>query len=71
MQCAFPSDAAGAGTVDDTVVVERTDAFAFPRRERTRLHALSEDRPTRVLRVFSPALPIDGTRRIVKERDHE
>lgn len=45
------------GTNSETVVLTTGDAFTFPADNTHAFCALTDDRPTRVLWVFSPALP--------------
>lgn len=56
-----------AGTTRDTVVLDTGDAFTFPADNKHVFRALAEDRPTRVLWVFSPALPAADTWRTESE----
>lgn len=50
-----------AGTASENVTLEAGDAFTFPAENRHVFWAAAEDRPTRVLWVFSPALPATDT----------
>lgn len=55
------------GAVNDTVVLGPGDAYTFPDGITHTFRALEGDRPTRVLWVFSPALPTGGEWRTAEE----
>ena len=59
------------GAVSETVVLEQGDAFTFPQDCQHTFRAVSETEATRVLWVFCPALPADGTWRTDKEQDDD
>ncbi|MGH3423176.1 MAG: helix-turn-helix domain-containing protein [Nocardioidaceae bacterium] len=58
--CLEISLAGPTDTREATVVLGRGDAFTFPAESRHRFRAIADDRPTRVLWVFSPALSTRG-----------